>query len=102
MSRRMKQTRDARASLDRRGFLKAATLAGTGAVAQSVVSTEVAAAASATTPAQRHTVQIASRDGEQGTPHPDGAIQTSCGSDFMVDVMRGLGIEYVAAIPGNT
>jgi thiamine pyrophosphate-dependent acetolactate synthase large subunit-like protein len=98
----MKQTSDARASLDRRGFLKAATLAGTGAVAQSVVTTEVAAAENAATPAQHHTVQIASRDGEQGTPHPGGVIQTSCGSDFMVDVMRGLGIEYVAAIPGNT
>jgi acetolactate synthase I/II/III large subunit len=102
MSRRMRQTSDARASLDRRGFLKAATLAGTGAVTQSIVSTEAAAAEDATTPAQRHTVQIASRDGEQGTPHPGGVIQTSCGSDFMVDVMRGLGIEYVAAIPGNT
>ena len=106
MSRRVKRTSDERAALDRRGFLKAATLAGTGAVAQSVVSAAPAGAAAAedaTTPPPRlHTVQIASRDAEQGTPRPDGTIQTSCGSDFMVDVLRGLGIEYVAAIPGNT
>jgi acetolactate synthase I/II/III large subunit len=105
MARRMKQTPEDRASLDRRGFLKAATLAGTGAVAQAVVSPDPAAAAtesSATAPPERHTVQIVSREGEQGAPRPDGSTQTSCGSDFMVDVMRGLGIEYVAAIPGNT
>ena len=100
---RMKQTKDERASLDRRGFLKAATLAGTGAVAQTVVPSEVSAAeTSATQSPEKHTVQITSREAEQGAPHHDGSTQTSCGSDFMVDVMRGLGIEYVAAIPGNT
>jgi len=106
MARRMKQTSEDRASVDRRKFLKAATLAGTGAVAQAVASADAAAAATknaatASSP-ERHTVQVVSREGEQGTPRPDGTTQTSCGSDFMVDVMRGLGIEYVAAIPGNT
>ena len=28
--------------------------------------------------------------------------QSRCGGDYMVDVMRGLGIEYFAATPGNT
>jgi acetolactate synthase I/II/III large subunit len=98
MPRRTKQTVRERASLDRRGFLKAATLAGSGAVAR-VVAAE--APATANSPA-RHTVQVVARAAEQGAPRPDGATQTSCGSDFMVDVMRGLGIEYVAAIPGNT
>jgi len=103
MSGRTKQTKDEGNSLDRRGFLKAATLAGTGAVAQTVVGAEVGAAEGSTTQSPaRHTVQITSRESEQGTPHHDGTTQTSCGSDFMVDVMRGLGIEYVAAIPGNT
>jgi len=104
MARRMKQTPADRGSLDRRGFLKAATLAGTGAVAQVAASTDAAAVAteSAASSPERHTVQIVSREGEQGAPRPDGTTQTSCGSDFMVDVMRGLGIEYVAAIPGNT
>ena len=103
MSRRTKQTKDERNSLDRRGFLKAATLAGTGAVAQTVVAAEVGATESSTTQSSaRHTVQITSRESEQGTPRHDGTTQASCGSDFMVDVMRGLGIDYVAAIPGNT
>jgi acetolactate synthase-1/2/3 large subunit len=103
MSRRTNRTDVESNALGRREFLKAATLAGTGAVAQGVVATEAIANESAGTPAhQRQTVQIASRESEQGTPHPDGTTQDSCGSDFMVDVMRGLGIEYVAAIPGNT
>ena len=77
------------AAIDRRDFLKAATLAGTGAVVPQA-------------PARQHSTQLASREGEQGTPPPVTATQTTCGSDFMVDVMRHLGIEYVAAIPGNT
>src|SRR3984957_14768844 len=98
MPRRTKQAVGERASLDRRGFLKAATLAGGGAVAQ-VVAAEAPAIAN---PSALHTEQVVAREAEQGAPRPDGTTQTSCGSDFMVDVMRGLGIEYVAAIPGNT
>jgi len=103
--------------LDRRGFLQAATLAGTGALAQGMPAGAVAAAgASVTTggadPAlnesagqsslPRHTIQLASREAEQGTPPPATVTQRTCGSDFMIDVMRNVGIEYVAAIPGNT
>jgi acetolactate synthase I/II/III large subunit len=98
MSRRTQQTREGQPSLDRRGFLKSATLAGTGALAQTVAATEIPATPSP----QHHTVQIVSRESEQGAPAQDGSTQTSCGSDFMIDVMRNLGIEYVAAIPGNT
>jgi thiamine pyrophosphate-dependent acetolactate synthase large subunit-like protein len=111
MSGGKKQVKDERTPLDRRGFLKAATLAGTGAVA--VAKTDATAAAArvgdSIPSSRRHTVQIVSREAEQGVPHPDGtsaqnpsATQSNCGSDVMVDVMRGLGIEYVAAIPGNT
>lgn len=32
----------------------------------------------------------------------EGPAVSSCGGDYMVDVMRGLGIEYFAATPGNT
>jgi thiamine pyrophosphate-dependent acetolactate synthase large subunit-like protein len=32
----------------------------------------------------------------------EGVTYASCGGDYMVDVMRGLGIEYFAATPGNT
>src|SRR3569833_2668341 len=106
MARRMKQTFGDRSSLDRRGFLKAATLAGTGAVSQAAISADALAATTQSDPTasapERHTMQIVSREGEQGAPHHDGTTQTSCGSDFMVDVMRGLGIEYVATKPNNT
>ena len=86
------------AAIDRRGFLRAATLAGTGAIVPGVSSSPPAGEA----PPRRHTVQLAAREAEQGTPPPVTVHQASCGSDFMIDVMRNVGIEYVAAIPGNT
>ncbi len=113
--RRTKSKDTEQSALGRRGFLKAATLAGTGAIAgagsiagavaspdgASTKATPVVDAAANSPP--RHTVQITSRESEQGTPpHLEGPTHTTCGSDFMVDVMRNLGIEYVAAIPGNT
>jgi acetolactate synthase-1/2/3 large subunit len=114
---RRRNSKDAeRSALGRRGFLKAATLAGTGALAgagaiaqgTSPEGTAPAgpkpegAAAGAKSP-PHHSVQLTSRESEQGAPpHLEGPSHTTCGSDFMVDVMRNLGIDYVAAIPGNT
>jgi len=101
-------------TLGRRKFLKAATLAGTGAIASAGAIAEAAASPEAASPsdakaggtastAKGHSVQLTSRESEQGAPpHLEGPSHTTCGSDFMVDVMRNLGIEYVAAIPGNT
>src|SRR6185312_13980016 len=40
--------------------------------------------------------------GAEATPRPEGGTNASCGSDYMVDVVRSLGIEYFAATPGNT
>jgi acetolactate synthase-1/2/3 large subunit len=86
---------------DRRKFLKSAALTG------------VAAAASATTLAAPDSV-AATHVGEglrspgpinantELTPRSDALTQDTCGADYMVDVMRGLGIEYFAATPGNT
>ena len=115
MPRRTKSTDTEQSALGRRGFLKAATLAGTGAIAsagaiaQAVAGPDGAqtkdapAADAAAKSPPRHAVQITSRESEQGAPpHLEGPTHTTCGSDFMVDVMRNLGIEYVAAIPGNT
>jgi acetolactate synthase-1/2/3 large subunit len=98
------------AAVDRCGFLKAATLAGTGVIAQGMTAgastgaEEGAALSDSAADAllRRHTLQLASREGEQGAPPPVTVTQTTCGSDFMIDVMRNVGIEYVAAIPGNT
>ncbi|MEA3176930.1 MAG: acetolactate synthase large subunit [Gammaproteobacteria bacterium] len=115
MPRRTKSKDTEPSALGRRGFLKAATLAGTGAIAsagaivQAVASPDDAskkgapAADAAAKSPPSHGVQITSRESEQGAPpHLEGPTHTTCGSDFMVDVMRNLGIEYVAAIPGNT
>jgi acetolactate synthase I/II/III large subunit len=107
MSRGTKSTDTEQSNLARRGFLKAATLAGTGAIAGAgniaqAVAAPADAASKEPTP-RRHSVQMTSRESEQGAPpHLEGPSLTTCGSDFMVDVMRNLGIEYVAAIPGNT
>lgn len=38
----------------------------------------------------------------ESTPRPSGRTYSSCGGDYMVDVMRAYGIEYMAATPGNT
>ena len=98
---RSRGPRDVDGITDRRQFLQAATLAGTAAIAAPLAVGAPAGAESAA--ATRSALERPSREAEQGTP-PSGldGVQSSCGSDFMVDVMRALGIEYVAAIPGNT
>jgi acetolactate synthase I/II/III large subunit len=69
----------------RRRFLRAATLAGTGALAGTM------------------TLARGPDPNPPGTDaSPVTATESRWGSDFMVDVMRALGIEHVAAIPGNT
>ena len=87
-------------TINRRCFLKAATLVGTAAAAPGVGVAAGASVGEATS--TRPVVQLTPRAAEQGPPPPVTSVQSSCGSDFMVDVMRHLGIEYVAAIPGNT
>jgi thiamine pyrophosphate-dependent acetolactate synthase large subunit-like protein len=39
---------------------------------------------------------------EETTPRDRFATYSTCGGDYMVDVLRSLGIEYFAATPGNT
>lgn len=83
----------------RRGFLKGAAVGG------------VAAAMAPLAPAAQPETAPA-RTGQRSagpTPpnvetsvRPAGVFQSSSGSDYMVDVMRSLGIEYFAATPGNT
>jgi thiamine pyrophosphate-dependent acetolactate synthase large subunit-like protein len=99
MSRSEKRTHARQSALSRRGFLQAATLAGTGAIVPAVAKADESVVAPSQ---QRHVIELASREAEQGVPPSSGQTQSNCGSDFMVDVMRNLGIEQVAAIPGNT
>ncbi len=95
-------------AVSRRGFLKGAALGGAGAIAAPVVA-HVAAATQASD--QRQLPPAPDQASEQGDPANEAAqrprLTSSAagglpGSDYMVDVMRSLGIEYVAFVPGDT
>src|SRR6185437_3672379 len=100
-----KTGRDETPSVARRNFLKGATLAGAGAGALAVpLVTPAPAEAQPAAPPPAPSIPAApNRQAERGTP-PDhiGETQSSSGADFMVDVMRGLGIEHVAAFVGSS
>jgi acetolactate synthase-1/2/3 large subunit len=95
-----KTGRDGAPSVARRNFLKGATLAGAGALAAPLV----AQAQPAAPPPVAPSIPAApNRQAERGTPRDHvGETQSSSGADFMVDVMRGLGIEHVAAFVGSS
>src|SRR5689334_7983278 len=95
-----KTGRDEAASFGRRNFLKGATLAGAGALAVPIK----AQAQPAAPPAAAPSIPAApNRQAERGTPRDHaGETQSSSGGDFMVDVMRGLGIDHVAAFCGSS
>jgi acetolactate synthase I/II/III large subunit len=86
--------------MNRRGFLKRASLAGAAAIATPPV------AAEAQSPAPRAAgpgTSIMSAAAETSTP-PDVEILTAdrTGSDFMVDVLKSIGLDYVCANPGSS
>jgi thiamine pyrophosphate-dependent acetolactate synthase large subunit-like protein len=90
---------ETRRPLRRRGFLKGAALGGF-------------AAAAAPLAAQAQDAPRPATDGPRNpgpipknvehTARDEGVTLASCGGDYMVDVMRSLGIDYFAATPGNT
>src|SRR5437879_4761583 len=81
-------------SADRRKFLKGAAVAGAATLAAPQKATVAAPAARA---------QLQDPRAETGTP-PEVDVLTSdhCGSDFMVDVMKSLELDYVCANPGSS
>src|SRR5215475_2527456 len=89
------------AKLDRRGFLTRTAMAGGVALvpeagAQALIGAENPAPKAAPPTA----VQMAA---ERGTPQELEKLTTEkTGSDFMVDVCKTLGIDYIAACPGST
>ncbi len=87
--------------LGRRFFLKGATLAGAGALTAPL---SVAAQEAAPPKAPASSIPAApDREAERGMPADVQPItQSSSGGDFMVDVMRGLGIEHAAAFVGSS
>ncbi len=95
----MAQRKD-RHSVGRRGFLKAATIAGAGALATPLTAKAQGAAPA---PAASSIPPPPNREADRGSPSDAVELtQSSSGGDFMVDVMRGLGIEHVAAFVGSS
>jgi hypothetical protein len=97
--------------LGRRRFLQSAALGGVAAVAAPVVGaqTEVAADAPSAKNASAPKLDASQprpvaphANAEESTPRDESATYSSCGGDYMVDVLRSLGIEYFAATPGKT
>jgi acetolactate synthase I/II/III large subunit len=93
-------------SVDRRGFLKGAA-AGGAALALEPVTTQAQQAQAPQTQAQRRAAPIPSERAlaaEVSTPPRAVEVLTADrpGSDFMVDVLKSLGFEYIAANPGSS
>jgi len=85
--------------MNRRGFLKRASLAGAAAIATPAVAAEAQSPSPGRTPA----TPIMSAAAETASP-PDVEILTTdrSGSDFMVDVLKSIGLDYVCANPGSS
>src|SRR5712691_13058379 len=86
--------------MNRRGFLKRASLAGAAAIATPAVAAEAQPAAPR---APVSATPIMSATAETALP-PDPEVLTAdrTGSDFMVDVLKSLGFDYVCANPGSS
>ncbi|HEY2842461.1 MAG TPA: thiamine pyrophosphate-binding protein, partial [Bryobacteraceae bacterium] len=99
--------RTKKTALNRRNFLQTAG-AGAAALAAAGGSTEAQQRpdAPARTPAPSNATppNAAVREAETGTPSPSVEVLTNerPGSDFMVDVLKSLGIEYICSNPGSS
>jgi acetolactate synthase I/II/III large subunit len=86
-------------SVTRRGFLKGAAAAG----AASIGTSASPAAGALYKPPSSGKPPIQDARAETGTPPETDVLTTEhCGSDFMVDVLKSLDIEYVCANPGSS
>jgi len=87
-------------SIGRRRFLKHAAATGAAAVAAGA-STKGAGAQAPVAPAAR---AVAATSAPETDPSPSAEVLTTDrpGGDFMVDVMKSIGFEYVAANPGSS
>src|SRR5580700_10891789 len=99
--------RSKKISVDRRGFLKGAAAGAAGAAAALVAKPEAAKAQEAAEvhrPATPNPLPGAKQTAAETAPPPprvDVWTTDRPGSDFMVDVIKTLGFEYVAANPGS-
>lgn len=81
----------------RRNFLRGAAVAGAATLAKPIAGQAQAPVA------PRPTTPLPSAAGETGAvPHVEMLTQETCGSDFMVDCLKALNIEYIASNPGSS
>ena len=87
-----------RTGIHRRDFLKSAVAGAAVAAAPAVAPSKTPAKTGKNPPPSM------SREAEMGAPRPAAEILTEerSGSDFMVDVIKSLGIEYVCSNPGSS
>jgi len=85
-------------SSERRRFLKGGGLAGVAALTAAPLAQAAAAPATATS------AKVLPRPDEalESGPPEDPVIQSSCGSDYMVDVIKSLGLEYITTNPASS
>lgn len=92
--------------VDRRSFLTGVGAAGAAGAAAAAAKPSSAAEPAAASPPGASSAEAARRIAAvEQTPEQPAADQyhvRNAGSDFMVDVLRGLGYEYVIACPGST
>src|SRR5262245_12996751 len=91
----------------RRHFLKGAALGGVAAAAAPVVIAQTEEAGPGPSAPPKVDASLPRPAGavprsEESSARDRSATYSSCGGDYMVDVLRSLGIEYFAATPGNT
>jgi acetolactate synthase I/II/III large subunit len=84
--------------MDRRGFLKRTAAASAALAAPKVVDAEQVAAQR--TPAAATPIMTAAA--EANPPDVDGLTADRTGSDFMIDVVKSIGLDYICANPGSS
>jgi len=90
-------------SVNRRGFLKGAAVGAAAIVAGQNANAQTAAAQPGQARAATALPSAALARVETAAPPPADVYTTDRpGSDFMVDVIKSLGVEYIAANPGST
>lgn len=97
--------------LARRHFLKGAAVGSVTAVAAHVARSQTAESAAASPGSGGSPPKVDASQprparplapSQESTARDEPVTYSSCGGDYMVDVLRSLGIEYFAATPGNT
>ena len=97
-----RSTRDRATSLERRRFLQKGALAGAALVSTpAVVAAQASQAAAAPAQAPPAPMTLAAETTPPGDVQVLGEDER-CGSDYMVDVFKSLGFEYICANPGSS